>query len=76
MSLLATVVTFTLASVVMTLRRFDFRKHNHCFSYYYDDVKTLIDHVVDCACDDDSVITVRDTFKITQRLAEMYKEMT
>jgi len=51
------------------LKRFDFTKGQHHFSFYYDDVKELINHLVDVADSDGCNLDLMDIFSLVRRLA-------
>lgn len=54
------------------MNKFEFRKGYHEYSFYYDDVKELINHIVDIADSDDCHIDLMDVFVIVKVLA-VYK---
>ena len=58
---------------VKTLKKFEFQKAGHSFSYFYDDVKELINHIVDQADDLDCSLTLIDCFQIIQELSRYEK---
>ena len=43
------------------IKRFDFKKGEHCFSFYYSDPKELINHLVDIADIDDFLPSHKST---------------
>lgn len=51
------------------LKRFDFNKGKHQFSFYYDDVKELINYLVDIADKDDCNLDLMDIFSLVRNLA-------
>jgi hypothetical protein len=51
------------------LKRFDFSKGKHQFSFYYDDVKELINYLVDIADSDDCSLDLMDIFSLVRNLA-------
>jgi hypothetical protein len=51
------------------LKRFDFTKGKHHFSFYYDDVKELINHLVDIADSEDCNLDLMDIFSLVRQLA-------
>ena len=52
------------------LKRFDFSKGTHQFSFYYDDVKELINHLVDIADSEQCNLDLMDIFSLVRRLAQ------
>lgn len=51
------------------LKRFDFKKGAHDYSYYYDDVKELINMLVDQAEAPEINFDVMDVFTLVRNLA-------
>ncbi len=55
----------------MTQKRIDFEINGHQYSCFYDDVKYLINHLVDVAETERSNFDLGDCFAVVKRLAEM-----
>lgn len=51
------------------MNRFDFQKGKHVFSFYYDDVRELINHLVDIADSDGCNIDLMDVFALVRLIS-------
>ena len=52
------------------MKRFDFQKDKHLYSFYFDDVKEFINHLVDVADSGKTNLDLVDVFGITRELAK------
>lgn len=53
------------------LRRFDFTKGRQHYSFYFDDTRELINHLVDIADGKESNISLIDVFTLVRQLAKL-----
>ena len=51
------------------MKRLDFAKEGHHYSFVYDDVRELINHIVDLADSPECQFDLMDVFAIVKRLA-------
>jgi hypothetical protein len=52
-----------------SIKRFDFKKNGHNYSFYYDDPKGLINYLVEIADGTESNLDIMDIFSLVRNLA-------
>ena len=53
------------------VKRLDFRKGDHYYSVYYDDIKEFINHMVDYCDADDNNLDMMDMLSVVRNLARI-----